>query len=196
MMDETENINLLLEQWRAGSADAERMLFSILYPLLRKAAADSGRRYGSALTLSPTEIVNQAFENIQKQRSFAFANREHFLAIAATIMRRVVIDYLRERHGRGAERRLPLISLDEITEGQHPHSHVDVDWIGVDRALQTLDKEQPRACKIVEMKVFAGADNDEIAAALGISVPTVVRDWRFARAWLVQHFNADADSVK
>jgi RNA polymerase sigma factor (TIGR02999 family) len=192
MVEDNVNIDSLLTQWRLGTPGAEQALFAILYPLLHKAAADSGRRYGSALTLSPTEIVNQAFENIQKQRNFVFANREHFLAIAATIMRRVVIDYLRNRLGRGIERKLPLIPLDELTEGSQPASHMNVDWVGVDQALRALETEQSRACKIVEMKVFAGANNDEIAAALGISVPTVVRDWRFARAWLAQYFESSA----
>lgn len=183
-------IEQLIARFARGEKSAEAELIEQLYPKLRAIAAMQARHFGTALTLSPTEIVNEAYAAIAKQCGFAFQNREHFLAISAILVRRAILDYLRQRGSRRQVGKLPFLPLDAATEVA-ADALFDVDWIGVDQAIDALRGESERAAKVVEMKVFAGANHDEIAAALSVSVPTIVRDWRFARAFLIEHMQLD-----
>jgi RNA polymerase sigma factor (TIGR02999 family) len=178
--DATQDITQLLARWQAGDAAAEQRVLALVYPTLRAIA----RRAldGDRLTLQPTELVNEAYLRLAAQSS-AWANREHFLALYARIARRVVIDLLRRRDavkrggGKSPEPMDDAVPADTDNE-------VGVDWRALESALADLRRRDAAAASVVELRYFADMNNDEIAAALGLGVATVVRHWRFARAWL------------
>lgn len=177
-------ITALLERWKTGDDSVENALFDLVYPVLHDIARAQVRRNSGVLTLQSTELANEAYMRLHEQQTVDWQNRDHFFAIAATVIRRVVIDYLRQR---GAEKRgggLPFVSLDELTDGQTPATDESVDWIAVDQALSELAEVDVECARVVELKFFSGLTSERIAAVCGSSVATVGRQWRFSRAWL------------
>jgi RNA polymerase sigma factor (TIGR02999 family) len=158
--------------------------------MLRDLARSQVRRNSGVLTLQATELANEAYAKLYQQHAVDWQNREHFFAIAATVIRRVVIDYLRQR---GSEKRgggLPFVTLDALREDQTPLIDDSVDWIAVDQALTDLAAIDADCAKLVELKFFSGLSTEKIAEVQGSSVATVGRQWRFARAWLGQRLAA------
>ncbi|MBD8527703.1 ECF-type sigma factor [Pseudomarimonas arenosa] len=184
-------ITQLLESWKQGDRSCEGQLANLIYPVLLDIARAQARRHRGSLTLSATEVAHEAFERIYEQRAVDWQNRAHFYAIAATVIRRVVVDYLRQR---GAEKRggdVDLVPLDSLQESEQPSAAHRIDWLDLDRLLIALGQEDPAAMKVVEMRVFAGLSVEEIATATQSSVATVGRQWRFARAWLGSRLQGD-----
>ncbi len=183
----------LLQRWRKGDRSAEAELMNVAYPTLLDLARAQVRRNGGVLTLQSTELAHEAYERLSEQHGVDWQNREHFFAIAATVVRRVVVDYLRMR---GRDKRgggLPFVALDEITEREQPTIDESIDWIEVDQALSEFEAIDPVAARVVELKFFSGLTTEEIAAAMDSSVATVGRQWRFARAWLGHRLGADLE---
>jgi RNA polymerase sigma factor (TIGR02999 family) len=181
----------LLARWKAGDRSVENDLLNQVYPMLRDLARAQVRRNSGLLTLQATELANEAYTRLHEQQAVDWQNRDHFFAIAATVIRRVVVDYLRLR---GAEKRgggLPFMSLEELTEEQTPAVDESVDWIAVDQALSELALVDAESARIVEMKFFSGLTTERIAEVLGSSSATVGRQWRFARAWLGQRLGIE-----
>lgn len=151
-----------------------------LYAELRRIAASRLRGEHEA-TLNPTGLVHEALLRLFGGKA-DFASRSHFLGVAALHMRSVLVDQARARlagkRGGGALK----VTLDDYAEVAG--THVDLDLLALDQALQQLAGQDPRASQVMEMTCFAGMRHDEVAAAVGVSVPTVERDLRFARAWL------------
>jgi RNA polymerase sigma factor (TIGR02999 family) len=183
-MDETP-ITELLVRWREGAPDAEAALMNVVYPLLRELARSRLKR-GSfqAITLDPTELVNEAYARLQIARETPWRDRVHFFAISAKIIRGLAVDYVRARLAdkRGGD--TVFVSFDLAAEQAGPHSDAGVDVLAIDAALAELEREDAVCARIVELKYFSGLTTAEIAEACGISSATVVRHWRFARAWL------------
>jgi RNA polymerase sigma factor (TIGR02999 family) len=150
-----------------------------VYDELRGLAAAYMRRERSDHTLQPTALVNEAW--LRLGGSVIPGGRTHFLALAATVMRRVLIDYARAR---GAAKRGGGWSRVTVSEAARLSDGVDDDVIAVDEALTKLAALDPRAARIVELRFFAGLTEAEIAAELGISERWVRDQWRHARAWL------------
>lgn len=181
MTDVPQDITQLLSGWRSGDPGAEARLIEQAYPVLRRLAQK--RLSGSeAVTLAATELANEAYFKLVEQRDSSFQNRAHFYAIAAHVIRRLLIDHLRERMAlkRGGDAmRVTLQSHeDAVSVGD------SVDALDLDRLLQRLERINARAGKLVELRYFGGLTIEETAQALGVSVPTAKRDWQFARAWL------------
>ena len=154
--------------------------------MMRELARAQVRRNAGELTLQATELANEAYAKLYQQQSVDWQNREHFYAIAATVIRRVVVDYLRQR---GSEKRgggLPFVALHEVTEDLSPAIDDSVDWLAIDQALNELQLLDSECARVVELKFFSGLTTDRIADVCGSSVATVGRQWRFARAWLGQ----------
>ncbi|HET6546595.1 MAG TPA: ECF-type sigma factor [Rhodanobacteraceae bacterium] len=175
-----ENITELLQAWRAGDRDALGEAMPKLYDVLRQMA--SARLRGEAeATLSPTGLVHEALLRLLGA-DVDFANRAHFLGLAALHMRAVLVDQARARlaakRGGGALR----VTLDGQNELAAENTALDL--LALDQALTRLGTEDKRAARVMEMSCFAGMERNEIAAAIGVSVPTIDRDLRFARAWL------------
>ena len=191
MADDHSPITDLLSRWKTGDRTVENDLLDAVYPVLRDLARAQVRRHSGALTLQATELANEAYTRLHLQQSVDWQNREHFFAIAATVIRRVVVDYLR---GRGSEKRgggLPFVKLDEIREDQMPVIDDSVDWIAVDQALNELAELDASCAKVVELKFFSGLSTEKIAEVQDSSVATVGRQWRFARAWLGQRLGVE-----
>ncbi|HET7845399.1 MAG TPA: ECF-type sigma factor [Xanthomonadales bacterium] len=177
-------ITALLQRWRTGDRAAENALLEAVYPLLRDLARAQIRRNGGSLTLQATELAHEAYGRLEQQKSVDWQNRDHFFAIAATLIRRIVVDYQRMRGSEKRGGRLPFVRLGDVDENQMPHIDDSVDWIGLDQALAALQEEDADCARVVELKFFSGLTTERIAELCGSSVATVGRQWRFARAWL------------
>lgn len=177
-------ITQLLGRWKQGDRSVENDLIASLYPALREIAAGQARRHQGLLTLKPTELAHEAYLKLVDQQSVNWQNRDHFLAVAATVVRRVLVDYVRarttEKRGGGTS----SMPLHELTDALLPLPDADTDWVALDQALAELETEHPDIARVVELKFFGGLGSEQIAAVMQSSTATVGRQWRFARAWL------------
>ena len=174
-------ITQLLAAWRDGNQAALDELYPLVYDELHRLARRYMSKERKGHTLQTTALINEAYVRLVDQRNVQWANRSHFFAISAQIMRRILIDHAR-RHGyakRGGGAR--QVSLDETaTMAQGDFS----EFIRLDEALKSLAQLDPRRSQVVELRYFGGLNNEEIAGVLNISENTVIRDWNMARAWL------------
>jgi RNA polymerase sigma factor (TIGR02999 family) len=188
----SSQITELLIRWKDGDRAVENALASGIYPVLRELARSQLSRYrgSGAPTLSATELANEAYLKLCDQQGVDWQNRNHFYAIAATVMRRVVIDYLRQRSAdkRGGADRL-FVALHDVDDKDLPHTGDHVDWLAVDQALTELQAADPACARVVEMRLFSGMTTEQIAEVCGSSVATVGRQWRFARTWLADRLD-------
>jgi RNA polymerase sigma factor (TIGR02999 family) len=176
-------ITQLLGAWRSGDVAAEALLLQKLYPMVQGLAARQLRQVG-AITLEATDLANEAFIKLYGQRAHEWENRQHFLAIAGRVVRRVVLDHLksRQRDKRGGG--LVHVTLERLVDVPGETSGRSVDWLAVDRLLTEFESLDPQGAQLIELRYFAGLSVEEAAAVQGISVSTAVRNWRSARAWL------------
>ncbi|WP_291987646.1 ECF-type sigma factor [Luteitalea sp.] len=176
-----DEITQLLHAWAGGNADALPRLLAIVYPELRKIAARrlSGERPDH--TLEPTGLVHEAYLRLAHRPDRHWENRTHFYAVAARVVRAVLVDHARSRgrikRGSGAV----SVELTEASAGVPPPA---VDLLDLDAALQELEAIDATRARIVELRHFAGLSNEETAEALGISVSTVKRGWLAAKTWI------------
>jgi RNA polymerase sigma factor (TIGR02999 family) len=179
-----EGITLLLREWSEGRPEAEQELWPILYRELKILARSVLRGQAGRRRLGTTTLVHEAYLRLlgPAAASLEWNDRGHFFAVAARAMRFVLVDE--------ARRRLSHKRDGVDTRAEIPEGHVDSltqppeDVLAVHTALERLAKIHPRYEQLVEMRYFAGLSVDETAEALGVSRPTVVRDWRAARTWL------------
>ncbi len=190
----SENITELLGRWRAGDEAAGEALVREVYPVLQKLAAAQVRRHDGG-TLRATEIVNEAYLKLKLQDRVEWQSRAHFFAIAATVMRRVLIDHLRDRqrpmHGGG----IRFVPHDSLGEDEQELADDPINWLSLDQALSELEQTLPALAKVVELRLFGGLESEEIAQATGTSTATVGRQWRFAKAWLADRLEIDLDDL-
>jgi RNA polymerase sigma factor (TIGR02999 family) len=176
-------ITELLEQWSVGNQSALDRLYPLVYEELRRLARSYMKREQKGHTLQTTALINEAYVRLVDQHNVHWENRSHFFAISAQIMRRILVDharrYLQAKRGGGALR----VSLDEVMIVASERSE---EVLMLDEALGNLARVDPRRCQVVELRYFAGLNNEEIASVLKISENTVMRDWNLARAWLYQ----------
>lgn len=177
-------ITQLLQQWQNGDRDALDHLLPLVYDELHLIASRylAGERRGDEL--QATVLVNEAYLKLIDQRQVDWQNRAHFFAIAARLMRRILIDDVRrrrrEKHGGGA---VPLAVEEVIISA--PASPVDpIDLLELDRVLQQLEELDPDQAQIVELRFFGGLTVEETASVMGSSPATVKREWALARGWL------------
>lgn len=168
----------LLQAWRSGDVVAGDRLLERIYLELKRIAASQLRRERPDHTLQTTALVNEAFLRLVDQRGIDWRDRTHFFGLAASMMRRVLVDHVRARRAR--KRTAP----DSPPEATDELAIRDVELLDLDRALSALAEQHPRQARVVEMRYFADLDVEEVALCLEISTPTVKRDWQFARAWL------------
>ena len=177
----THEITRLLNEWGGGDQEALDRLYPLVYAELRRLARRYMRREREGHTLQTTALVNEAYLRLLDQRHVRWANRAHFFAIAAQMMRRILVDHARRyRYGkrRGAEAKVSL------TEAARSPGERAAELLALDEALQTLARRDERRSRVVELRFFGGLNNGEIAEALRVSPNTVMRDWQLARAWL------------
>ena len=171
-----------LTRWRHGDVDARDRLFAVVHPQLRQMAARLLQHERRDHTLEPNAVVSELCLRLIGSEPLSYQDRAHFFAIAAQTMRRVLIDHARARVATKRGGPQWRVSLSDV-EGRValPASEELLDLDTLLSALETLD---PRAARVVELRFFGGLREEEIAEALGVSVPTVKRDWKAARAWL------------
>jgi RNA polymerase sigma factor (TIGR02999 family) len=179
----------MLAAWRVGDAAAEDELVRNIYPMLREMALAQVRRNSRVLTLSATELAHEAYERLAPQKSVDWKNRDHFFAIAATVIRRVVIDYLRERNAEKRGGGIPFVKLDDVPSADIPSQPDVIDWLAVDQALTELATSDPACGRVVELRLFSGLSVEQIAGVMQSSTATVGRQWRFARSWLAERLD-------
>jgi RNA polymerase sigma factor (TIGR02999 family) len=179
-MEEPE-ITRLLGEARRGNAEAQSELASLVYRELHKLAGHYMRGERPNHTLQATGLVNEAFLRMIGESDRSWQNRTHFFAVAAQVMRRILIDYARNR---GAQKRGAAMAMGSLNEPGLLANDRCEDWLAVDEALDRLARRDPRMAKVVELRFFAGLTENEIGEALSISPRTVKRDWRVAKAWL------------
>lgn len=173
----------LLARWGAGDDEARSLLFEQVYPQLKKLAEGQLRRSPGELTLGTTDLAHEAYLRLVELHGLDWQDRRHFFAMMARMTRQLVIDLLRRKGAAKRGGQVPFVDLQDW-DGREVPLDGSVDWLGVDEALRELERLDERSARIVELKFFSGLTGAEIAAALGCSVPTVKRRWRFARSWL------------
>jgi RNA polymerase sigma factor (TIGR02999 family) len=183
-------ITAWLTSWRDGDQAAGERLFGVVYPELRRIAARFLHHERLHHTLEPGALVNELCIRLLGSEPITYRDRAHFFAIAAQTMRRILIDYARARTAEkrgGDQQRVSLSAVD----GWRPVAENE-DLIALDQALSKLEKADPRAARVVELRFFGGLQEEEIAEVLSVSVITVKRDWKVARAWLIGRLQRDS----
>ena len=181
---------LLLEAIRAGDEAAHDELFRVVYHELRAMAAIQMRSERGDHTLQATALANEAWMRLV-DGPIAWESRAHFFGAASEAMRRILVDYARERQAKKRGGKRQRVTLSELVAG---FEDTDVDILALEQALRALEGEQPRLRQVVEMRFFIGMTVDDVAETLGISKATVKRDWSYARAWLYDFMSRTPES--
>jgi RNA polymerase sigma factor (TIGR02999 family) len=182
-------ITELLRRWCDGETQSMDPLFNLVYPRLRQIANALFRGESPESMLQPTSVVNELFIKLVRQHSLQFDNREHFFSLAASLMRRILVDHARseQRGKRDGGVKVPL--EDELVwVAGLPSS----DLLDIDRALLDLQKLDPRKSRMVELRFFLGSTSEETAELLHTSKATVDRELKFARGWLYERLQSGA----
>jgi RNA polymerase sigma factor (TIGR02999 family) len=186
MTTHPQEITQLLLAWGSGDERALEELMPLVYDELRKVAARHMRRQTPGHTLQTTALVNEAYLRLIDASKVRWQNRAHFFAVSAQLMRRILVDFARQRQnlkrGGGAQQ----ISLDEAL-AVAPERGADL--LALDEALDRLAALNARQARLVELRYFGGLSEEETAEALKISLRTVQRDWNLARLWLYRELN-------
>jgi len=179
----SSDITLLLTAWRGGDAAAFDQLVDALYGELHRIARRcmAGERAGHSL--QPTALVNEAYLRLVDAQRVDWLNRDHFLAVAARQMRRVLVDIARAKGYRKRGGSAVRVTFDEALPVVHEPGR---DLVALDDALTALGSMDERKARVVEMRFFGGLSVEQSAHALHVSVETVMRDWKFAKAWLLR----------
>lgn len=186
-MPTAEHTTQLLLGVRSGDDDARRQLFELAYNELRALAGSLFRQQRSSHTLQPTALVHELWAKLSNQTSLEVRDRSHFMAIAATAMRQLLIDHARSRNADKRGGNVGKVAIEEAGDpaaGSSRPQHDQLDVLALDEALGRLSVLDPRQARVVELRVFGGLTVAEAAEILDISHRTVEMDWRMARAWL------------
>lgn len=182
-MDESADVTWLLDRLKTGDREARDALMSLIYGELRAIAARCLRAERAGHTLQPTALVHEAYLRLVDQRRADYRSRRHFLAVAALVMRRILVSYA---HARAAAKRGGGAVRVPFAEERAPAAERGLDLVALDEALQRLGQRDARKAAVVEQRFFAGLEMNEIADNLGVSLATVKRDWEYARTWLAR----------
>lgn len=183
-------VTQLLLAWGEGRRDALHALMPVVYDDLHRIAAGYMRREPSGHALQPTALVSEAYLRLIDQRRVQWQNRAHFFAVAAGIMRRILVDHARQRRAEkrgGAWERVTLTGADVAQDGPN-----QVDVLALHESLEKLAVFDPQQERIVELRYFGGLTIEETAEVVGVSNATVVRDWTIAKAWLRAHLSGQS----
>jgi RNA polymerase sigma-70 factor (ECF subfamily) len=181
------NVTRLLKAMRAGDAMAEQNLLPLVYEELHRLARSYMRRERPDHTLQATALIHEAYLKLAGAQ-VDWKNREHFIGVAARVMRRVLVDYARAH---GAEARGGELKRVDMEEGLAVSAERTEELLLVDAALERLAKSEPRQARVVELRYFGGLSVEEIASLLHISARSVKRDWLLARLWLFKELHAN-----
>ena len=181
-------VTQLLIDWSQGDEQAEAELWPLVYDELRQRARNYLRHERTGHTLETSALVNEAYLRLVNQTRVNWQNRAHFFAVAATIMRRILMNYAEARR---AQIRGGNASRVVFDDAMNVLQEQNVDILDLDKALTRLSELDSRAARIVELRFIAGLTNEEIAEVMNLSVNTVMRDWRTAKVWLLRALKKD-----
>ena len=190
-MKRSAQVTRLLHEIEGGNRTVVNELLPLLYEELKQIADRGLRRERSNHTLNATALVHEAYFKLVDQKKVTWQNRAHFLAIAAQAMRRILINYAQSRKAQKRGGGEYLATFDENLFVPEARAKILID---LDEALSRLREFEERQCKIIECRFFAGLNYEEIAEALGVSVPTIRRDWRLAKAWLNRELSLNSST--
>ena len=185
------NVTELLRSWSDGDKQAQDQLFQIVYNELHRQAAGYLRREHPGLSLQTTDLIHEAYLRLIDRQDVEWQNRLHFFAIAAKVMRHILVDHARSRQAAkrgGTAIRLPLEEAIVVQQGQ------DLDFVALDEALTKLAEIDSQQSQVVELRFFSGLSVEETAKVLDVSERTVKRDWNVAKAWLRREFTRDGQA--
>lgn len=181
-----KDVTVLLDQINKGDSSAPEELLPLVYDELRKLAGGYLKNERPDHTLQATALVHEAYLRLVDWQNTSWQNRAHFFAVAAQIMRNILVDHARKKKAEIHGGNLQKLALDEAISFSQEK---EVDLVDLDDALQELAKLDERQSKIVELRFFAGLTIEETAHAIGVSTMTVSREWNFAKAWLYRRLN-------
>jgi RNA polymerase sigma-70 factor (ECF subfamily) len=180
-MESPGKVTRLLAEMRTGKEDAESRLIEVVYPELRRIAMRYMRAERPGHSLQATALVNEVYLRMVRQKDRDFKNRSHFFAVAATQMRLILVDHARQKRAQKRDgQRVRVEMTDVLAVSEDKLDQV----LEIDAALRRLNEWDPRQCKIVELRFFAGLTEEEVAEVIGVAPRTVKRDWKVAKAWL------------
>jgi len=182
-------ITQLMQDWRSGAEGAETQLLKMVYPAMKEIAGRQLRQ-AKQFTLRPTELANDAFMQMRKTFGQDTENSKQFYALAAHMIRCLIIDHIREVHAqkRGAEFEIVTLEFASTVIVDNAIEHTD--WLALDSALTSLADEDRRHATLVELRYFMGMSIKESAEVMEISTSTADRIWRYARAFLAKRLGA------
>lgn len=182
----SQNVTKLLVQWNKGDPGALEALVPLVYDELRRLARHYLKQEKQNHTLSSTALVHEAYLRLVSQKEVTWQNRAHFFGVASQMMRRILVDHARHhayaKRGGGA---MTLALDDAVATPQRK----EIDLVALDDALDSLAKLDERQSRMVELRFFGGLSIEETSEVLGISAPTVKREWASARAWLYREIS-------
>ncbi|MCC6369358.1 MAG: sigma-70 family RNA polymerase sigma factor [Bryobacterales bacterium] len=176
-----ESVTLLLRQYREGDPDALEQLTPLVYSELRSIAARFLRNERRNHTLQTTALAHEAYIKLVNPREFDWRDRAHFFAVAARVIRHILVDHARGRLSAKRGGQAVVVPLEEVWAVSRGRLE---EFLAYDELLSRLGELDPRALKVVEMRLFGGLSVEEAAAVLGVSERTVKRAWGYGRAWL------------
>ena len=185
----TEEATRILQEWNGGDPNAAARLMPLVYEELRRRAAEFLRHERPDHTLQATGLVHEAYLELVDQKRATWKSRAHFGSVAASIMRRILVQHARTHNAEKRGGKLEKLYLDETRElacDRQP------ELVALDDALQSFTVTYPREGSVVELKFFGGLEANEIAEVLNVSSKTVLRDWNFAKLWLRRELTSNA----
>jgi RNA polymerase sigma factor (TIGR02999 family) len=188
MVAQPAQVTRLLLAWNQGDEAALEELLPIVYAELRRLARGYMARERHGHTLQPTALINELYLRLVDVRQVQWQNRAQFVAVCARLMRRVLVDAARSR---GSTKRRGQAQQIPFDERLAPQGGRQDELLALDEALNRLAETRPRPSQVVELRVFGGLTVEESAEALHVSPETVMRDWRFAKAWLTRELKGD-----
>ena len=182
------SVTVLLARAHSGDSSALADVFPLIYDELRGLARQQLQREPDGHTLSPTALVHEAYMRLIDYSRMEWAGRAHFLAVAATAMRRILVDHARGHRSVKRGGMLRRVSIDDVELGTEDRAEL---LVAIDDALDRLKEIDARQAQVVECRFFGGMTEEETATALGISVRTAKRDWAKAKSWLHREIAAE-----
>jgi RNA polymerase sigma factor (TIGR02999 family) len=172
-----ESVTRWLELWREGDAEAMERVTALVYQDLRRLAAYHLKAESDAANLQATALVHEVYLRMSSLRSIDWEGRAHFISVVTKMMRQILVDHARAR--KAAKR-----DAEAVADVPCVREHHQLDTLAVDQALERMAARYPRCAQVVELRFFGDLDFREIADTMDLSLATVERDWRFARAYL------------
>jgi RNA polymerase sigma factor (TIGR02999 family) len=185
-MNPAESITLLLKELSGGEKDALDRLIPLVYAELRRIAQAQLRRERPGHTLQATALVHEAYARMAGQEQLSFSDRAHFLAVAAHVMRKILIDHARVRNAAKRDRGREKVSIDDAGDVSLQRPSI---MIALDDALHTLEKQDPLLARLIELRYFGGLTAEQSAVVVHLEVNMVRRQTALAQAWLRRELN-------